>query len=243
MPFLIGGHGRRVVALAARYADIFQFTGLVHGEGGAPTPGGFGFADVRRGAEWLAADAGAATDGIERSALVQVPHVGPGADEAIAAIVERFGTTPELLAETPFVLVGSVEQVVDKLDRLRADARHLALRRARRRAVRSRRRRARRAVTAARAKLAPWTTCSTSSSSATGTSRPSRSIGPEKRNALALDVMTELTTAIEAIGTSDARGVVLAANGPVFSAGHNFGDMAGATYDEAPPRSSTCAPG
>ena len=29
VPFLIGGHGRRVVGLAGRYADIFQFTGLI----------------------------------------------------------------------------------------------------------------------------------------------------------------------------------------------------------------------
>src|SRR5665811_2553996 len=29
------------------------------------------------------------------------------------------------------------------------------------------------------------------------------------------------------------RGVILAANGPVFSAGHNFGDMAGATLEQA----------
>jgi enoyl-CoA hydratase/carnithine racemase len=56
---------------------------------------------------------------------------------------------------------------------------------------------------------------------------------PEKRNALAVDVMEELTVTLEAIGRTDARGVVLAANGPVFSAGHNFGDMAGATFDEA----------
>jgi enoyl-CoA hydratase/carnithine racemase len=56
---------------------------------------------------------------------------------------------------------------------------------------------------------------------------------PEKRNALALDVMVELTATVEAIGESEARGIILAANGPVFSAGHNFGDMAGATYDEA----------
>jgi enoyl-CoA hydratase/carnithine racemase len=55
---------------------------------------------------------------------------------------------------------------------------------------------------------------------------------PEKRNALALDVMEELTAAFEAVGDTDARGVVLAANGPVFSAGHNFGDMKGAGYDE-----------
>ena len=56
---------------------------------------------------------------------------------------------------------------------------------------------------------------------------------PEKRNALALDVMLEITTALRAIAETDATGVVLAANGPVFSAGHNFGDMAGATLDQA----------
>ena len=51
---------------------------------------------------------------------------------------------------------------------------------------------------------------------------------PEKRNALALDVMLELTAALRDTAASDATGVILAANGPVFSAGHNFGDMAGA---------------
>ncbi len=56
---------------------------------------------------------------------------------------------------------------------------------------------------------------------------------PEKRNALALDVMIELTGALREVGSSDALGVILAANGPVFSAGHNFGDMAGADVDAA----------
>jgi enoyl-CoA hydratase/carnithine racemase len=54
---------------------------------------------------------------------------------------------------------------------------------------------------------------------------------PEKRNALQLGVMTELTAAFEEAGESEALGVVLAANGPVFSAGHNFGDMHGADLD------------
>ncbi|MFM8268270.1 MAG: enoyl-CoA hydratase-related protein [Ilumatobacteraceae bacterium] len=52
---------------------------------------------------------------------------------------------------------------------------------------------------------------------------------PDTRNALALDLMVELTTALRDIGSTDARGVVLAAEGPVFSAGHHFGDMAGAS--------------
>ena len=55
---------------------------------------------------------------------------------------------------------------------------------------------------------------------------------PEKRNALSLEVMLELTEALREIGASDALGVILAANGPVFSAGHNFGDMHGSTLAE-----------
>ena len=56
---------------------------------------------------------------------------------------------------------------------------------------------------------------------------------PEKRNALALDVMTEVVDAFEAAGESDALAVVLAASGPVFSSGHNFGDMVGADLPAA----------
>lgn len=56
---------------------------------------------------------------------------------------------------------------------------------------------------------------------------------PDKRNALSLEVILELTDALQTAAKSDARGVILAANGPVFSAGHNFGDMVGATLDEA----------
>jgi probable F420-dependent oxidoreductase len=121
VPFLIGGHGRRVVALAARYADVYQFTGLVHGEGGAPTPAGFGIDEVRQRAAWLAQAAGERSDAIERSVLVQMLHVGPGGDDVVADLGDRFGASPELLADTPFVLVGTVEEVVDKLERLRED--------------------------------------------------------------------------------------------------------------------------
>jgi len=55
----------------------------------------------------------------------------------------------------------------------------------------------------------------------------------DKRNALALNVMRELTVALRAIARTEARGVILAANGPVFSAGHNFADMAGANLEQA----------
>ena len=50
---------------------------------------------------------------------------------------------------------------------------------------------------------------------------------PAKRNALSLVTLTELIAAFQHAGASDACGVILAANGPVFSAGHDFADMAG----------------
>ena len=49
---------------------------------------------------------------------------------------------------------------------------------------------------------------------------------PAKRNALSREHMRELIAAFTEIGDSDALGVVLAANGPVFSAGHDFADVA-----------------
>ena len=55
---------------------------------------------------------------------------------------------------------------------------------------------------------------------------------PEQRNALARPLMLELTAVLRHIAQTDALGVILAANGPVFSAGHHFGDMAGHTQDE-----------
>ncbi len=48
---------------------------------------------------------------------------------------------------------------------------------------------------------------------------------PERRNALSLDHMRQLLAAVREVGTSDARGLLLAAEGPVFCAGHDFGDM------------------
>lgn len=47
---------------------------------------------------------------------------------------------------------------------------------------------------------------------------------PQRRNALSLNHMIELTQAFRAVGQSSARGVILAGNGPVFSAGHDFAD-------------------
>lgn len=56
---------------------------------------------------------------------------------------------------------------------------------------------------------------------------------PEKRNALSLELMRELTDSLDGIGRNgDARAVILAAAGPVFSSGHDLSEMVGRGVDE-----------
>ncbi len=55
---------------------------------------------------------------------------------------------------------------------------------------------------------------------------------PEKRNALSLEMMRELTAAVQ---SADGAVVVISGNGPCFSAGHDLGEMVGRSgdfYDE-----------
>lgn len=51
---------------------------------------------------------------------------------------------------------------------------------------------------------------------------------PDRRNTLAGPVMSAVIDALEEVGAGDALGVIIAAEGPAFSAGHDFTDMAGA---------------
>jgi enoyl-CoA hydratase/carnithine racemase len=63
---------------------------------------------------------------------------------------------------------------------------------------------------------------------------------PKRRNALSLDHMRELIRAFSEVGESDALGVVLAGNGPVFCSGHDFADVAGAGLSEVRALLVTC---
>src|SRR5438093_7812832 len=50
---------------------------------------------------------------------------------------------------------------------------------------------------------------------------------PERRNALSEEHMRELIAALHELADQpETRAIILAANGPVFSAGHDFADMA-----------------
>jgi len=63
----------------------------------------------------------------------------------------------------------------------------------------------------------------------------------ERRNALSEAHLRELLDAFGAIGAGKTRGAILAAEGPVFSAGHDFADMDGRGLDEMRRLLSVCA--
>jgi enoyl-CoA hydratase/carnithine racemase len=64
---------------------------------------------------------------------------------------------------------------------------------------------------------------------------------PERRNALSVDLMRRLLAAVRQVGESDARGLLLAGEGPVFCAGHDFGDMVGADLQQMRDLLALCA--
>jgi enoyl-CoA hydratase/carnithine racemase len=63
---------------------------------------------------------------------------------------------------------------------------------------------------------------------------------PQRRNALSLAHMHELIGAFGELGGSDVLGIVLAGNGPVFCAGHDFADVAGADLARVRTLLQTC---
>ena len=63
---------------------------------------------------------------------------------------------------------------------------------------------------------------------------------PQRRNALSQDHMRELIQAFTELGDSDALGIVLAGNGPVFCSGHDFADVVDADLSEVRALLVTC---
>jgi enoyl-CoA hydratase/carnithine racemase len=64
---------------------------------------------------------------------------------------------------------------------------------------------------------------------------------PDRRNALSTEHLTELLDAVRAVGDSEALGLVVAGNGPVFSAGHDFASIDGADLDTVTAMLQTCS--
>jgi probable F420-dependent oxidoreductase len=121
-PLLIGGGGRRLLSFAAREADIVGINGTLT----AGVVGPEAVATMTREAveERVALVRQAAGERIEQVELnVRVFFVSVTDDRAgvLAGVAAMFGVTEEMVAESPFTLVGSTATMVDELLRRREE--------------------------------------------------------------------------------------------------------------------------
>jgi probable F420-dependent oxidoreductase len=116
-PILIGGHARRLLSLAATEADIVGLTGIIFRQGGAqPDPSGFRPADVDARVRLVRAAAGDRFARLELNALVQRVVVTDERRSAAAELAGRWPSLrPEEILESPYVLIGTVDQLVEAL--------------------------------------------------------------------------------------------------------------------------------
>jgi probable F420-dependent oxidoreductase len=116
-PIIIGGNGPRLLTLAAKEADIVGFTGITFTRGGTePDFSAWRTGVVDERVRLVREAAGARIDQLERSALIQrvvVTEQRRQAAEELTRAWKQLGV--EEILEAPFVLIGTVDEMVETL--------------------------------------------------------------------------------------------------------------------------------
>jgi len=120
-PILIGGNGRHILALAACEADIVALTGLTFSQGGAGRDfSGFTAAGTDERLRWIAEVATERLDRLELNALIQRVIVTDARAKAAEELARQWTSlTAADILESPFVMLGTVDEVVEALHRRR----------------------------------------------------------------------------------------------------------------------------
>jgi probable F420-dependent oxidoreductase len=117
-PLIIGGTGDRMLGLAARRADTVAVGGLFQVAGQPPGTLRMGTAaETAERIRYVREQAGDRAGNLELNVLIQGVVVTDDRRKAAAALVEErlpYFTVDELL-ETPFLLIGTVDEIADQL--------------------------------------------------------------------------------------------------------------------------------
>src|SRR5215467_12158055 len=119
-PILVGGHGRRLLSLAAREADIVGLTGFTLRAGGTrPDPSGFYQVGLQDRLSLVESEAGPRFPDLELNALVQRVVVTEDREREVRTLAAEFQVPAEELLRTPFMLFGTHDELVQQLNGFR----------------------------------------------------------------------------------------------------------------------------
>lgn len=115
-PIMIGGGAQRVLTIAGREADIVSLN--FNNSTGRLGPEGIGSSTAEltdQKIQWIRDGAGARFDAIELEIAAYFTVVTPEGEATRAKMAPMFGMSPEVMAEHPHVLIGSVDEICDRL--------------------------------------------------------------------------------------------------------------------------------
>lgn len=117
-PLLVGAGGRRMLALAAREADIIGIqTATVRDGRNVPDPSGLRADTIAEKIAWIRREAGTRFDHLELSLVASVV-VTEHRREAAARLVRARGwdgLSPDTVLAMPSIFIGSADQIVDEM--------------------------------------------------------------------------------------------------------------------------------
>lgn len=120
-PILMGGGGKKLLTLAGQEADIVGLHFKINDDGSVDDSE-HTEAAIERKIEWVRQAAGERFASIELNLLLSGVTITPDRLQVAEQHLEKWGlqeTTAEQFLESPYVLIGSVEQIVERLQQLR----------------------------------------------------------------------------------------------------------------------------
>ncbi|HEY7434589.1 MAG TPA: TIGR03621 family F420-dependent LLM class oxidoreductase [Methylomirabilota bacterium] len=118
-PIAIGGGGRRTLTLAAREATIVGLVPRARRDGSGLDLADLSEAATREKLEWVRTAARDRFDSLEINALIQAVAVADQRTVAADQLAARFKVARDVVLETPYALLGTVEEICETVRRRR----------------------------------------------------------------------------------------------------------------------------
>ena len=118
-PILMGGGGRRLLTVAGQVADVISIMPRSRRDGSGLEDADASAEAFERKLAWIRDGAGDRFSRIELSTLVQSVVITDHPLDAAKPLAKEYGVEAEEVLETPLVLIGSVDQIAETLERRR----------------------------------------------------------------------------------------------------------------------------